>query len=467
MRSNQPDEPGIPESNLLLTGTDDLGEDISLTTVSDAQGTYSFGNLRPGTYAISDDVPEGYTNGKNVLGTLGGTIGPDECDNIVLAAGANGAGYNFGKLMRYDINPAVAYTVVLKKADGTPVPVDDKGEYHLCQGDSFTIEVYATDIRRGVGASGGVASAHAELLYSPDFMDFIPGSLEIAPAFDVATSGCMNEGMKRIDNAGGSFDLAANGQNTPGALTLQLLFSVSGQVPETAPSTSVAVLRLLPANDTNLKTMVYGMDEPVFGDFEVLTLRVGSAWRNSPNPWDVNADGVVNELDELAVVNALAAGGPRQLPDTAPPGGPFVDVSGDGVLNYLDALLIHQHLVSLQTAQLASVQTTQAVSVQTTQPASLEAAQLASLPTAQLAVASAAVSASVPTACPTEGVVAVAQPVGCNSVAADTGQTNLIVALLALGQQKSGGAGDQPTGQFATDLPSVCDNTSDGPCIIL
>jgi hypothetical protein len=181
-----------------------------------------------------------------------------------------------------------------------------------------TTAVYATDVRRGVGASGGVASAHAELLYSPNFMDFAPGSLRIAPAFDLAASGSMNEPGKRIDNAGGSFDLAANGQNTPGARTPQLLFSVSAQVPETTPNVSPAVLRLLPADDINLKTMVYGMDAPVSGDFQVLTLDVGSPWRNPANRWDVNRDGLVNELDELAVLAGLADDGPRKLPETPP-----------------------------------------------------------------------------------------------------------------------------------------------------
>ena len=107
----------------------------------------------------------------------------------MLAAGASGTDYNFGKLMRYDINPAVDYTVVLKKPDGNSGAGRCDGRVPPLQGDSFTIEVYATDVRRGVGASGGVASAHAKLLYDPNFMDFMPGSLEIAPAFDLATSG--------------------------------------------------------------------------------------------------------------------------------------------------------------------------------------------------------------------------------------------------------------------------------------
>lgn len=347
VRGNLLDEPGIIGSNLLLTGTDDLGKKVSLTSITDAQGAYSFLNLRPGTYSLSDDVPAGYRNGKNSLGSLGGTAGENEFGNITLNEGDDGANYDFGKLMRYDVNPAVAYTIVLRKPIGTLVPVNSKGEYHLCQGDSFVIEVYAADIRRGIDhESGGVASAHAKLFYMPDFMDFLPGSLHISPAFGMAVSGSLNEPMGRVEDAGGTFDLSANGGELPGAAAPQLLFSVECQVPITVASTTTAVLQLLPADDTALKTTVFGIDTPVFGSFQNLVVQVGSPWRNSSNPWDVNRDWTVDALDELAVVNALADGGPRQLPETIPPTAPLVDLNGDGVLNYLDALAIHQHLYS-------------------------------------------------------------------------------------------------------------------------
>ena len=57
---------------------------MDLTAVTGSQGGYSFTNLRPGTYTIADDVPSGYTNGKQAIGTLGGTVGADNFSNIVL-----------------------------------------------------------------------------------------------------------------------------------------------------------------------------------------------------------------------------------------------------------------------------------------------------------------------------------------------------------------------------------------------
>ena len=198
--------------------------------------------------------------------------------------GDTGTDYDFGKLMNYAVDPAVAYTLVLEKPDGVVVPADAAGDYQLSQGESLTIEAFATDIREGVGAVGGVASAHANLLWDPAYIAVAPGSLQIAPAFDLAASGSMDVAGGRIVNAGGSFDLAVNGQQTPGAGAMQLLFSVDAQVPSTAASTSLTSLRLVPADDITLKTTVFGRDTPATGDFQTLTLQLGSAWRNPANP---------------------------------------------------------------------------------------------------------------------------------------------------------------------------------------
>src|SRR5262249_33404755 len=48
-----------------LTGTNDLGTIVPLTTTSAADGSYTFGNLRPGTYTITETQPAGYLDGKD------------------------------------------------------------------------------------------------------------------------------------------------------------------------------------------------------------------------------------------------------------------------------------------------------------------------------------------------------------------------------------------------------------------
>ena len=178
-----------------------------------------------------------------------------------------------------------------------------------------------------MGAAGGVASAYVNLYCNPAFLNIMPGSLVIAPAFNAASSGSLDVGGGFVFAAGGAFESPATGPQTPGAGTPQLLFSVTAQVPLTAANTTLASLRLLPAGGSGLTTTVFGMSAAAICNYQALTAQVGSAWRNEANPFNVNHDGVVNSVDEQDVLNALADGGPRVLPATVPPA-PSVTSSG-------------------------------------------------------------------------------------------------------------------------------------------
>ena len=94
----QSTEKGIAGTKVTLTGTDDLGNSVQLTTMTNCKGAYSFGNLRPGTYTITETQPAGYLDGKDTIGTQGGTAGNDVLSGIVLASGVKGTGNNFGEL---------------------------------------------------------------------------------------------------------------------------------------------------------------------------------------------------------------------------------------------------------------------------------------------------------------------------------------------------------------------------------
>jgi len=52
-------EAGIAGVTVKLTGTDDLGNPVSLTTTTAADGSYSFATLRPGTYTVVETQPAG------------------------------------------------------------------------------------------------------------------------------------------------------------------------------------------------------------------------------------------------------------------------------------------------------------------------------------------------------------------------------------------------------------------------
>ena len=94
----QAGDPGIEAAVLSLTGTDDLGHSVSLSATTNAQGAYSFANLRAGLYKLKESQPAGYLDGKDTIGTAGGTAGEDQFSHISISAAANGTGYNFAEL---------------------------------------------------------------------------------------------------------------------------------------------------------------------------------------------------------------------------------------------------------------------------------------------------------------------------------------------------------------------------------
>ena len=97
--TKDPGEAGIAGVTINLTGTDDLGQPVALTQLTGADGSYTFSNLRPGTYALNEVQPAGYLDGKDSIGTQGGTVANDQFSNIVLPVGASGANNNFGELL--------------------------------------------------------------------------------------------------------------------------------------------------------------------------------------------------------------------------------------------------------------------------------------------------------------------------------------------------------------------------------
>jgi protocatechuate 3,4-dioxygenase beta subunit len=69
------------------------------STTTDAAGRYQFTNLAPGTYGVEEVQPEGYFDGCDQVGTVGGsTEAPDSLVGIVLQSGTVAQEYNFAEL---------------------------------------------------------------------------------------------------------------------------------------------------------------------------------------------------------------------------------------------------------------------------------------------------------------------------------------------------------------------------------
>ena len=91
-------EAGIPGVTITLTGIVPCGSPVTLTTVTDQNGEYSFTGLYPGDYILTETQPANWVTVGDALGTLGG-INTSPVDNVLgaitLLGGQYGLEYNF------------------------------------------------------------------------------------------------------------------------------------------------------------------------------------------------------------------------------------------------------------------------------------------------------------------------------------------------------------------------------------
>jgi large repetitive protein len=97
-------ETGFAGQTINLTGTDDLGNPVTATATTDANGNYVFPDLRPGTYVVTQPAqPTGTVNGITTPGSTGGTASPvgttpSAISAIPLTVGQTSSGNNFAEL---------------------------------------------------------------------------------------------------------------------------------------------------------------------------------------------------------------------------------------------------------------------------------------------------------------------------------------------------------------------------------
>ncbi len=90
-----------------LTGTDDRGNPVNLAATT--AGDYTFANLRPGGYTLTETQAAGYVDGKDTLGRVNGVVTGnaavnDEFSDILLTMpGSLATDYNFGERNPFEI----------------------------------------------------------------------------------------------------------------------------------------------------------------------------------------------------------------------------------------------------------------------------------------------------------------------------------------------------------------------------
>ena len=196
-----PGEAGIAGVQMVLTGSNDLGEAVSVTVTTDAEGRYRFDDLRPGTYAVTQPVqPPETLNGITSAGTIDGTVvgtatpvtvTPSAVTGIVLPPGGQSIENNFGEIGDspdlvvakrasvpvFTVNNAAAYTIEVRNRGQQPTD----GEYAvhdrlppgvtlagIPSGEGWTCAAQAGDVRftcrsSQVIAAGATSAARIEV----------------------------------------------------------------------------------------------------------------------------------------------------------------------------------------------------------------------------------------------------------------------------------------------------------------
>ncbi len=91
-------EPGIPVTEIKLTGTQTgTGASELQTAYTDAQGQFSFINLKPGVYTLAAGVADGLVDGASLGGSAGGSSEAGKFSSVELTAGTAAVGYLFSK----------------------------------------------------------------------------------------------------------------------------------------------------------------------------------------------------------------------------------------------------------------------------------------------------------------------------------------------------------------------------------
>ncbi|MGV8960174.1 MAG: SdrD B-like domain-containing protein [Stenotrophomonas sp.] len=181
--TKQAGEGGYANVTIVLTGTDDLGNPVSMSVNTGADGSYMFKDLRPGTYTVTEpSQPADTLNGLTTAGSIDGvsilatvtdrSTTPSAISSIVLKPGDSAVDNNFGEIgdspdmlvskssssVKFTVNNVATYTIRVRNGGQKP----SFGEYQVK--DRLPVGLTLAEIPAGNGwtCSGAVGDARFE-----------------------------------------------------------------------------------------------------------------------------------------------------------------------------------------------------------------------------------------------------------------------------------------------------------------
>lgn len=139
-------ESGIPGVVIELTGNATGGAAVTLSEMTDDAGAYSFTELDPGTYTITQRQPDAHLDGQDAITFAGAVAANDSFSNIVLAAEQVAADINFGER---GLKPE--FVSIRSFLASTPAPAVALREINAIAADQAGNSTLADSIRNGAG----------------------------------------------------------------------------------------------------------------------------------------------------------------------------------------------------------------------------------------------------------------------------------------------------------------------------
>jgi large repetitive protein len=331
----QNDSIGISGITITLTGTDDLNHAVSDTVTTNANGIYSFTQLRPGSYTITETPPAGFTQGATSVGSQGGIANGTVITIAPLGTNTTGVNNNFveiSPLPAVNAGPDVSFcmcmcgsqslyqtvtfadpiqnatwTATVDYGDGSPLQIINLGttqtfvlQHVYTANGVYQVNVTVADSYGDSGSSSFLVTQDAiPLTAHSQFLTINDGSAQDSMVNSITLS------FGQIIN---SFD--------PGAFSL--VNTVSGAsvgvrtIAKNIGSQTVVMLQFTGSGIVG-GSLANGTYKLTIAAAKVHT-QSGAAWNGGANYTsatitrlfgDVNGDGLVNGVDLLAFSNAL------------------------------------------------------------------------------------------------------------------------------------------------------------------